>query len=91
MCVLFLASYIGYNLVLAVLSVIISIIVSNCHHRDVKRAAVPPIVRLVSCGFLMSSPPHVMGPLSDDDVRLSVRPSVCLSVCLSSFSTCLPV
>jgi len=55
MFVLFLASYIGYNLVLAVLSVIISIIVSNCHHRDVKRAAVPHIVRLVS-GFLTSSP-----------------------------------
>jgi len=42
------ASYIGYNLVLAVLTVIISVVVYSCHHRDIKTAAVPRFVRLVS-------------------------------------------
>ena len=41
------ASYIGYNLFLALLTVIISIIVFNCHHRDDKTAAVPRFIRVV--------------------------------------------
>jgi len=42
------ASFIGYNLTLTVLTVVMSIVVYNCHHRDAKRAPVPRFIRLVS-------------------------------------------
>jgi len=85
------ASYVAYNLVLAVLTVIVSIIVFNCHHRDVQRAAVPRLIRVVSnhhsIPFRLLT---ILGSRPSDDyfrsVCLSVRLSVCLFVCAEFFS-----
>lgn len=46
------ASYVAYNLVLAVLTVIVSLVVVSCHHRDAKTAAVPRLIRSIFLGRL---------------------------------------
>lgn len=46
------ASYICYNMVFLVITILISAVVFNCHHRDCKRSPVPPVLRSVFLGML---------------------------------------
>lgn len=74
------ASYIAYNLVLAVLTVILSLVVFNCHHRDAKRAAVPRLVRVIFLGRLsrlccVSATPYSPMLTADYESRGSGRPA----------------
>jgi hypothetical protein len=46
------ASYMCYNLVFLLVTILISILVFNCYHRDIKRSAVPRLVRTVCLGWL---------------------------------------
>ena len=54
--VVFLASYVAYNLVLAVLTVIVSVVVVSFHNRDAKRTAVPRLMRSVSYQLVIVLP-----------------------------------
>ena len=76
------ASYVGYSLVLTVLTVVVSVVVYNCHHRDVNTAAVPRLVRMVSarrhvilhCQFLFSY-------IRSESDELTLAYSPCSSAC----------